>query len=108
MISKTKIEKIETHFHELLLECARQLNRPDDVILPKISHLPIPGTKYLYLVVPGMFGGFSFKFVDDNGDIKLRVMQESRMSMGGDRIWDITAKGPIVVGRTPFHDFTRR
>jgi hypothetical protein len=88
---------IQQHFHALIrARSAELMGQATDVDLPVLARFPIEGDP-AWLPVPGMYGGFSYWFVETGDQVKLISESWSRVQSGSGQHHEITASGSQLI-----------
>ncbi len=89
-IPADKLKAIEHHFHELILSRAGELVHQQALELPQLSGFL---SDEVYFPVPGMHGGFSYRFEDTGVTPALIVKSWNRVVDGSEQAHEITEDG---------------
>ena len=89
---------IERHFHALIRQRCGELFDPALVdqaglTLPSLAGLQASDQKPIWLRMPGMYGGFRYRFAADREPLTLIVESSSRVIVGSEQVHEITAEG---------------
>jgi hypothetical protein len=88
-----ELEIIQSLFHDLIRSRTGKLVDEQDLELPFISENLLFREECQYFPIPGMYGGFSYKLLLDNGNLKLDISSWSRIVGGSGQRHIITRNG---------------
>ncbi len=88
------IAAIEAHFHALVRHRLAGTSIPVPAALPRLARL---GRRRAWLEVPGMCGGFAYRWDPDAAGPVLLVESWSRVSDGSEQEHRVTAAGAVLV-----------
>ena len=93
------LQKIQSHFHAVIVGRAADLVRDGHLRLPEIGHLLEVGldAESTWFAIPGMYGGFSYRLVTDGVDAHLVTESWCRVVEGSGQRHEITSAGARLV-----------
>lgn len=92
-IPDEKLRGIEKHFHELLLELARDFDSAVPPVLPTLTGNELGPARGQFVRIGGMFGGCDYGFVIDDTGSYLKVVATSRMDHNFRHVWHVSETG---------------
>lgn len=92
-IDDRTLSAIQDHFHALILKRAAEFTKNADFELPELRSLLESSEESAWFAVPGMYGGFGYRFVSDEPDAKLVAESWCRICDGSAQRHEITANG---------------
>ena len=101
------LKAIQNHFHELIIERAKQgwncsaFLADENKVLPEITNETYIKTQkeQAWYPVPGMYGGFAYQLTERNGKPLLVTKSWSRVVGGSGQRHEITTDGYVLVGK---------
>lgn len=91
------LQKIQQHFHEIILDRTGDLVRKSALRLPELEPLLEIAQPRMWFPVPGMYGGFSYWLDGEGKDVKLISESWCRVVGGSGQRHEITSKeGKLV------------
>jgi hypothetical protein len=84
---------IERHFHALIRERCGELVDQAGLTLPSLAGLTTSDEQPAWFPVPGMAGGFAYRFASKREPPVLIVESWSRIVVGSEQRHEITAEG---------------
>lgn len=89
-IALKDLASVQAHFHALIAQRAAEFGLPVPEQLPVLrpAHRTVT-----WFPVPGMYGGFSYRLVENAGSLKLQCDSWSRVSAGSEQEHIILATG---------------
>ena len=93
------LQKIQTHFHAVILGRAADLVRDGHLRLPEIGQLLEThiDAEPIWFAIPGMYGGFSYRLAADGVDARLVAESWCRVAGGSGQRHEITSAGARLV-----------
>lgn len=93
------LEKIQGHFHEVIKSRVESLIEQHNVSLPVLAEdVERDGLRgSWWFPVPGMYGGFSYRFEGEGKDLKLVTESWCRVAGGSGQRHEVTANGYKLV-----------
>ena len=93
------LQKIQEHFHAVILGRAADLVRDARLRLPEIAHLleAAIDAEATWFAIPGMYGGFSYRLAADGVDARLVAESWCRVAGGSGQRHEITSAGARLV-----------
>ncbi|GIG85494.1 ankyrin repeat domain-containing protein [Plantactinospora endophytica] len=92
-----ELARIEELFHEVIRGRAGQFVDEHQLRLPELAVLTEPADSATWCPVPGMYGGFSFRFADTGPGSRLVSESWCRVVGGSGQRHEITAEGARLV-----------
>ena len=96
-VSYAILQKIQSHFHEIILGRAGNLVQKSKLRLPELEPLLEIEEPRMWFPVPGMSGGFSYWLDGEGKNAKLIVKSWCRVVDGSGQHHEITSKKSILV-----------
>ena len=84
---------VQQHFHDLVRSRAATLLDAHQVALPMLTMEQVTSGETNWFPIPGMYGGFAFRFLKDRAGIVLESESWSRIVSGSGQRHEITATG---------------
>lgn len=93
------LEKIQSHFYEVIKSRVESLIEQHNVSLPVLAEdVERDGLRgSWWFPVPGMYGGFSYRFEGEGKDLKLVTESWCRVAGGSGQRHEVTANGYKLV-----------
>ena len=91
------LEAIQRHFHALIRERAGELVDRHGLALPALDASPASAEERAWFPVPGMYGGFSYRWEGTGERARLVVESWCRVVEGSGQRHEITAAGSRLV-----------
>lgn len=92
---------IESRFHEVIRGRIGSLEQQSDLCLPQLAPVLEKGGTW-WFPVPGMHGGFSYRFARHGADALLTSDSWCRVSLGSEERHEIDAGGARLLPRRPY------
>ena len=96
-ISEETLLLIQANFHRLILSRAADMTDPDRLDLPELTPLLTAKEPTAWFAVPGMYGGFSYRFEGEGECAKLISESWSRVVEGSGQRHEVTASGILLL-----------
>jgi len=91
------LSQIEKHFHEVIIQRIKCLQRWSSLRLPDLEVLFEINKPKMWFPVPGMYGGFLFNLKVDKGSLRLISEMWCRVVEGSGQRHEITAEGSRLI-----------
>lgn len=98
-VSQEALQKIQQHFHKIILEQAGNLVKKSQLRLPELVPLLEIDKPKMWFPVPGMYGGFSYWLEGEGEDTKLIAESWCRVVEGSGKRHVITIHGTELVDK---------
>lgn len=96
-ISPETLQKIEVNFHIVILGRVKHLLEKQSLDLPQLEFPNAVKNERRWFRVPGMYGGFSYWFEVDVGEVKLITESWSRVVSGSGQRHEVTVNGSKLI-----------
>lgn len=84
---------IQQHLHALIRSRVGALIDKHHVVLPELSMEQIASGSETWFPVPGMYGGFLLRFLQDRAEVVLQSESWNRIAWGSGQRHEVTASG---------------
>lgn len=97
VITMKALEKLQSNFHNLIMQRAGSLIEEHKMRLPELEPLLEIDKCSVWFAIPGMYGGFSFILEDAGEEPKLIASSWCRVSEGSGQRHEITCNGVSLI-----------
>ena len=97
LITKRTLTAIQNNFHALIRKRGASIENIMELPLPDLKVFIESGKKEEYFPVPGMYGGFNYRFEGDGANSKLITESWCRVVEGSGQRHEITSSGTKLV-----------